>query len=91
MDVEAGFTELLKLADQLAIEVRFVALDGGEGGGFCRLKDKKLLLVDSQADTVSRYQTVLGALAQQDGLDQIYILPSLREELDRARPDQGTF
>ena len=68
-----------------------MALGGGGGGGLCQLKGKKLLLIDSDADPVSRYETVLDGLAQQDGLDKIYILPRLREELDRARSDRRTF
>jgi len=84
MDLEAQLAELLRLADQLAIEVRFVPLEGA-GGGLCRVKGRQILFVDADADVENRFETVLTALADQDGLDNMFILPQLREQLDRAR------
>jgi len=84
MDLEAQLAELLRLADQLAIEVRFVPLEGA-GGGLCRVKGRQILFVDADADVENRFETVLTALADQDGLDSMFILPQLREQLDRAR------
>ena len=57
---------------------------GGQGGGVCRLKGKVQVFVDLDADPEVRYTTVLSGLAGCADLADMYILPEIRADLERA-------
>jgi hypothetical protein len=84
MDHGAKLEALLELAEQLDITVRREPL-GGEGGGLCHLRGQRVLFVDIQADLQTRFEKTAAALAGLPEVDQHYLLPELREELDRHR------
>ncbi len=84
MDLEERFDDLLELAHTLGIDIRREPL-GGDGGGLCQLRGKRLLFVDTSADLETRYERTLHALAGLPDLDDRYIRPEIRDEIDALR------
>lgn len=82
MDITTQLNALLDLAEKLGIEVRQVPLDDG-GGGFCKLRGRRILFVDVLADTSDQIARVAGALASLPELQDQYVVPQLRELLER--------
>lgn len=83
------FDELLDLARRLGITVRHAHL-GGSGGGLVKLKDKRQLFIDLDAEPMDQLDTTIGALATQPDLDTVYIRPDVRELIDEfARRRHG--
>ena len=72
--------KLEELVDQLGLELRW---DEGEfTGGICRLKDKKLLLINRSLPTFEKIRLLCRELSQAD-LSRIFVLPALRERIIR--------
>ena len=84
MDLSSRMESLLTLAEQMGVEVRAEPM-GGEGGGLCKLRGQYVLFVDIAADLASRYDRTCSALAALPGLDQHYLLPEIRADLEQAR------
>lgn len=84
MDLQRKMSTILELADRLDVRVRQVPL-GGEGGGLCTIKGRKVLFVDSSADLATQCDRSLADFAQLPEIDNAYLMPELREELDRRR------
>lgn len=84
MDLKAKISGLVELAQRLNIEVRDVNL-GGDGGGLCNLKGRRILFMDCDADLPTRYSRSLRGLAQLPEIDSIFILPELRDDLNALR------
>ena len=84
MAAEEQLEQLIELADCLGVQVRYEAL-GGVGGGLCRLKGQQVLFIDTQADVRTQAATTLQALAGLPELDNCYLRPDLREQIDRLR------
>ncbi len=89
MDLSSRMEYLLTLAEQMGVEVRAEPM-GGEGGGLCKLRGQHVLFVDIAADLASRYDRTCAALATLPGLDEHYLLPEIRADLDRARAQSET-
>jgi hypothetical protein len=87
VELQSRLDALLELADQLGIAVRREPL-GGEGGGLCTLRGNRVLFIDTSADLETRYERTLAGLAAFPGLDELYIRPEIRQDLDayRGRP-----
>jgi hypothetical protein len=85
MDLQHRLDLLISIAQELGWSVRREPL-GGEGGGLCVIKGQRVLFIDTMADLETRYDRTLGALAAQSELEQRYIPPELREDLEKARP-----
>jgi len=83
MDLEHKLAHVLELLDRLNVTVRHESLGGGGGGGLCRLRGRPVVFIDRDADPPSRYAAVLDALRNLDGLDALYVLPEVREDLQR--------
>lgn len=88
MDFSQRFELLLELADRLGVQVRAEPL-GGDGGGLCTLRGRQVLFVDTQADLQSRYEKTLAALAALGDLDKHYVLPEIRQDLEKYRRQGG--
>jgi len=58
---------------------------GGEGGGICRVRGQTVLFLDTMADPATQFRRTLEAMADLPGLDQEYLRPELREQIDRIR------
>lgn len=84
MDVEDRLDVLLAICDELGISIRREPL-GGEGGGLCTLRGRRVLFVDTSADAETRYERALGGLANLKELDDLYIRPEVRQDIDAHR------
>ncbi len=73
---------MLTLARELGIDLRSESL-GGEGGGLCALKGRRVLFVDTSADLDTRYERTAAALAGLPELEGRYLPPEIREDLHR--------
>ncbi len=88
MDLSRRLDALLELAEQIGIDVRAEGM-GGAGGGLCRLKDRRVLFVDTTADLATRYDRTLAAMAGLQEIDGRYLPPEVRQDIDRQRRISG--
>lgn len=84
MDLQTRLDLLLSIAQELGWTLRREPL-GGDGGGLCIIKGQHVLFVDTLADLETRYERTLAALAAQPELDQRYLPPEVRDDLEKAR------
>ena len=85
MDDQALLSALLDLAETADIEVRREFL-GGEGGGLCVLRGKRILFVDMTASLADQVARTAEALAPLRELQDSFILPQVREVLAKYSP-----
>jgi hypothetical protein len=80
---EKEFEEILQdmkgLANQLGAEVRFEK--GDFKGGYCLLKDSKVIVVNKMAN-LQRKVMILAMALKEVGVEQIYLTPKMREIID---------
>jgi len=88
MDLASRLEALLALAEEIGVEVRAEPM-GGEGGGLCLLRGRQVLFVDTSADVATRYDRTLAAMAPLTELEQRYVVPEVRQDLDRRRGPAG--
>lgn len=81
MNLEDKISYLLQLFDKLDLTVRIEPL-GGAGGGLCTVRNKQVIFVDLDADPQTRYTSALAALSRVCDLDDLYLLPEIRADLD---------
>jgi hypothetical protein len=67
--------ELQQIAEQLGVTVRYEK--GDFEGGYCILRDQKLLLVNKRLQP-NRIASVLAVALQEIGMDTVYLKPALR-------------
>ena len=84
MDIESKLAELLDLSSKMGLEVRAERL-GGSGGGMCKLKGKSIVFVDLDAEPEARYEHLLAAFVNLSELDEMYLLPEIRSDLERIK------
>ncbi len=72
--------ELNELAQKLGYELRFEK--GNFKGGYCLLKESKLLVVNSRNDHERRV-TIISKSLKEIGIDDVYVKPGLREIIER--------
>ena len=73
---------LAELAAQLDISVRRTDL-GGSGGSLVSLRGRQILFIDTLADPADQLERLIPDFARLPDLDRIYIIPELRQLLDR--------
>lgn len=71
--------ELKILAVQLGATIRFEK--GDFKGGYCLLKDSKVIVINKLA-TSQRKAIILASALKELGIDQIYITPKVRELIE---------
>ena len=76
---EELFEELKGLASELAIKVRFE--NGNFDGGYCLLREERLLVLNRRATVPRKIRTLSLGLAEY-GLGDIFIRPALREAIE---------
>ncbi len=81
MDVERKIEKLLEICSKIGLDVRAEPL-GGSGGGLCRIRDKSVLFVDLDIAPEGRYMNLLTSLSTTGSIDEIYILPEIRSDLE---------
>ena len=83
--------ELCLLAERLGLEVRRESLDGAPGG-LCVLRGRAMVLLDESLPATEQTEVLAAALAQAGhmspsqtaaDLESVYILPEVRQYLDR--------
>lgn len=84
MDLGCRLEVLLSLAEEIGLDVRAEAM-GGEGGGLCVLKGRRVLFVDTSADLATRYERTLAGMAGLEELEGRFIMPEVRRDLDEQR------
>ena len=84
MNSQQLLDQLVELLQQMDIEVRTSEL-GGSGGSLVTLKGKQILFLDSLADPADQLDRLIPTVAHLPSLDEIYIIPELRELLDEYR------
>jgi hypothetical protein len=79
MKHEELITELHELGRQLGVAVRYEK--GDFEGGYCILKEQRILLVNKRL-TPGRKASVLALALQEIGLDNVFIKPALRTYIE---------
>ncbi|MDP4173618.1 MAG: hypothetical protein Q8933_06595 [Bacteroidota bacterium] len=86
---EKEFEDILKdlkaLAAELGATVRFEK--GDFKGGYCLLKDSKVIVINKIAN-LQRKVMILSAALKELGIDQIYLTPKLREIIDEMNEEK---
>ena len=88
MSLDARLDDLITAAEAVGISIRREQL-GGEGGGLCILRGKRVLFLDTLSDAETRYERTLAALAPLPEMEGRFLRPDVREDLERAR--RGEF
>lgn len=78
-EFEEIIQDLKDLASQLGAEVRFEK--GNFKGGYCILKDSKVIVINKFAN-LQRKVMILSMALKELGVDKIYLTPKLREIID---------
>ncbi|RMD50466.1 MAG: hypothetical protein D6830_02645 [Ignavibacteria bacterium] len=84
-EFEGILQDLKALAQQMGAKVRFER--GDFKGGFCVVKESKVIVINKLA-TLQRKVITLAAALKELGVDDIYLPPKLREvieEMDETR------
>ena len=84
MDLQARLDTLLSAAEEIGLSVRREP-QGGEGGGYCVRRGQRVLFVDTMADLGTRYERTLAALSPLPELEQKYLPPEVREDIEQQR------
>lgn len=84
MDATTQLDTIVRLFEQLGVEVRQERL-GGSGGGLCRIRGRRVVFVDLDADAATRLDRGIEALAAVPEAAAVYISPELRERMERLR------
>ena len=83
MEAEAVLDELLALLEYNGVSIRTEAMGGG-GGGLCKIKDRQVFFVDTEAQMADMAAICAGAVREIVDLENIYIRPQIRDFLERG-------
>ncbi len=78
-EFEQIIEELKALAGELGAAVRFEK--GDFKGGYCLLKDSRVIVINKMANT-QRKAIILSKALKEIGVDNIYLSPRIREVID---------
>lgn len=87
MDEQKILEQLEEAARSLGMEIRYETMKGESSfspGGLCRLQGNYLLIINSRASLSEKIRAMAQAVNRFD-LSQVYLLPGLRELLERLR------
>ena len=82
MDEKAVVEYLLSLLEKNNVAVRTEAL-GGRGGGLCKLKDRTVVFVDSEASAAETAAMCAQAVNDLVETEKMYIVPQVRDFLEK--------
>jgi len=86
LNQEKLLSQLLSIAEQLGVEVK--EEKGDFNGGLCRVDSDKIIYLNKKHETVKKVAVLLESLANQN-LDDVYLLPAVREILDKHRDSES--
>lgn len=84
-EFENTLQDLKSLAQQMGAKVRFER--GDFKGGYCLLREDKIIVINKLANTQRKVKTLASALKELD-IEDVYLTPKLREvieEMDDGR------
>lgn len=86
MEPEKTYQYLEDLAEKLGISIRYEDLAGEltARSGLCKIKGRYLYIMDTSRDLTKRIELLSQCLSQMN-LEGIYIIPAIRELLERSR------
>ncbi len=84
-EFEDVIEELKALAAQLGATIRFEK--GDFKGGYCLLKDSKVIVINKLAAT-QRKAIILSEALKELGVDQIYLTPRIREIIEQMNEEK---
>ncbi len=90
MEYQDILEELLALLEQNGITIRTEPM-GGAGAGLCKLKDKQVFFVDSDASAADLAAICAQAVLGTVDIDNIYLKPRVRDFLEGQRPEKLPF
>lgn len=76
--------ELAGVAERLSIEIRHLRYEGE--GGMCVIRGKKVLMINDGLDAPDRVFMMARALVGAPGVEDLYVVPEVRELLDKYAP-----
>jgi len=82
MDAQQLVSQLEQLAEKLGVKVRYGVLDSP--GGLCKLRSDTIVFVNELLPDDEKAAVLAGALSGFD-TENIYLLPEVREALERHR------
>jgi len=84
LDETATLGYLEALAHNLGVEIRYESMEGDNpfsSGGMCRIRDKRVIIINQRATTADKVRTLVKALRCFD-LTHLYLRPVLRDLLE---------
>lgn len=93
MEPEKTYQYLEDLAEKLGVSIRYEDLSCSEHtakSALCRVKGRYLYIMDTSKDLTERIRLLSQCLSQMD-LEGIYIVPAIRELLERSRRSISFF
>jgi len=79
-EIKQTLAELEELTEKLGFKVRYEK--GNFQGGYCILRESKLLVVNSRSEHERRIAIISKSL-KEIGIDDVYIKPGLREIIEK--------
>lgn len=79
-ELKQMLTELEEVADKLGYKVRYEK--GNFSGGYCILKESRLLVVNSRNE-IERRIIIVSKSLKEIGIDDVYIKPNVRELIEK--------
>jgi hypothetical protein len=79
-ELKQMLTELEEVAERLGFKVRYEK--GNFAGGYCILKESKLLVINSRNE-IERRIIILSKSLKEIGIDEIFVKPNVREIIDK--------
>jgi len=86
MQEEEILSGLEKLVESLSIQLRYEK--GDFAGGYCALKDKRMMIVNSSLSSAQRIKVLARELAAMN-LDDVFVVPALRDVIVEAATNRG--
>jgi hypothetical protein len=79
-ELKQMLAELEEVAERLGFKVRYEK--GNFAGGYCILKESKLLVINSRNE-IERRIIILSKSLKEIGIDEIFVKPNVREIIDK--------
>jgi len=82
MNPELLLQQLEELAEKLDIAISYSSMESD--GGLCRIKNRRMILVNTRLSTPERIEVIAAALPREE-LEGVFVPPSVREVIERRR------
>lgn len=86
LKIEALIAELEDVASQLGLKVIYEK--GDFSGGYCILKEEKLIVINKRFDLKHRASTLARSLAEV-GIENLFVKPAVREYIEEQAEEEN--